>query len=208
MSKYLYMVNPKIQLKLCGEVIRRPKNLELDKEEVKFALKHGPVYRKFDAQTMERVTLQNLDEMHVEKKGIVPEVKMEEVVTPIQDLHTEDEVVKVSEGETPQVDTIKDEPKPTAMEQLAEEMFGEMRDATPEEQQSVSDHIESISEEVPVEIEEEVKEVEATSEEVTETTDEVEDNKEVEATNVVPAAEGEQKEPKNNNYYRKKKRNR
>ena len=190
MSKYLYMVNPKIQLKLCGEVIRRPKNLELDKEEVKFALRHGPVYRKFDAQTMERVTLQNLEEMHVEKKGmVVEEVKVEDVVTPIQDLHTEDEVVKVSEGETPQVDTIKDESKPTAMEQLAEEVFGEMRDATPEEQQSVSDYIESISEEVPVE---EVKEEEVVTEET--------------STEEVPVEE--QKQPQNNNYYRKKKRNR
>ena len=169
MSKYLYMVNPKIQLKLCGEVIRRPKNLELDKEEVKFALRHGPVYRKFDAQTMERVTLQNLDEMHVEKKGMV----VEEV---------KDEVVKVSEGETPVVDTIKE--KTSAIEQVAEELFGEMRDATPEEQQSVSDYIESISEEVPVE---EVKEEEAVTEE----------------TSIE-----EQKQPQNNNYYRKKKRNR
>ena len=169
MSKYLYMVNPKIQLKLCGEVIRRPKNLELDKEEVKFALRHGPVYRKFDAQTMERVTLQNLDEMKKKKKGMVVE-------------KVKDEVVKVSEGETPVVDTIKE--KTSAIEQVAEELFGEMRDATPEEQQSVSDYIESISEEVPVE---EVKEEEVVTEE----------------TSIE-----EQKQPQNNNYYRKKKRNR
>ena len=191
MDKYLYMVNPRIPLHLCGEVIRRAKNLELDKEEVKYALKHGPVYRKFDAQTMERVTLLNLDEMHVEKKGmVVEEVKVEDAVTPIQEYPVKDEVVKVSEGETPQVDTIKDEPKPTAMEQLAEEVFGEMRDATPEEQQSVSDHIESISEEVPVE---EVKEEEVVTTEET-------------STEEVPVEE--QKQPQNNNYYRKKKRNR
>ena len=179
MSKYLYMVNPKIQLKLCGEVIRRPKNLELDKEEVKFALKHGPVYRKFDAQTMERVTLQNLDEMHVEKKGMV----VEEV---------KDEDVKVSEGET------------SAIEQVAEELFGEMRDATPEEQQSVSDYIESISEEVPVE---EVKEEEVVTEETSTEEVPVEEVKEEEVvTEEVPVEE--QKQPQNNNYYRKKKRNR
>ena len=198
MSKYLYMVNPKIQLKLCGEVIRRPKNLELDKEEVKFALRHGPVYRKFDAQTMERVTLQNLDEMHVEKKGMVVE-------------KVKDEDVKVSEGETPVVDTIKE--KTSAIEQVAEELFGEMRDATPEEQQSVSDYIESISEEVPVE---EVKDEEAVTEETS--TEEV---KEEQVTEEVPVEEvkeeevvteetsiEEQKQPQNNNYYRKKKRNR
>ena len=157
MSKYLYMVNPKIQLKLCGEVIRRPKNLELDKEEVKFALRHGPVYRKFDAQTMERVTLLNLDEMHVEKKGmVVEEVKVEDVVTPIQEYPVKDEVVKVSEGETPVVDTVKE--KTSANEQVTEE--------------------------VPVE---EVKEEEQVTEET---------------------STEEQKQPQNNNYYRKKKRNR
>ena len=185
MSKYLYMVNPRIPLKLCGEFIRRSKYVELDKEEVKYALKHGPVYRKFDAQTTERVTLQNLDELHVEKKGMQPEtvvaeVKVEDVVTPVQDLPVKDEVVNVSEGETPEVDTIKDEPKLTAMEQVAEE------------QQPVSDHIESISEEVKVDADSEavVEETEETTEDTTETTEE------------------EEKQPKNNNYYRKKKRNR
>ena len=148
MDKYLYMVNPRIPLRLCGEVIRRSKNIELDKEEVKYALKHGPVYRKFDAQTMERVTLQNLDEVHVEKKGMKVEVKVEDVVLPVQDLSTQEEVVKVSEGETPVVDTIKEVQKPTAMEQLAEELFGEMRDATPEEQESTQQIIDKLSEEV------------------------------------------------------------
>lgn len=195
MDKYLYMVNPRIPLHLCGEVIRRAKNLELDKEEVKYALKHGPVYRKFDAQTMERVTLLNLDEMHVEKKGmVVEEVKVEDAVTPIQEYPVKDEVVKVSEGETPVVDTIKEET--STVEQVAEELFGEMRDATPEEQQSVSDHIESISEEVKVEVEEESVETE------------VEGVEEVETSTVEQVTEEDQKQPQNNNYYRKKKRNR
>lgn len=195
MDKYLYMVNPRIPLHLCGEVIRRAKNLELDKEEVKYALKHGPVYRKFDAQTMERVTLLNLDEMHVEKKGmVVEEVKVEDAVTPIQEYPVKDEVVKVSEEETPVVDTIKE--KTSAVEQVAEELFGEMRDATPEEQQSVSDHIESISEEVKVEVEEESVETE------------VEGVEEVETSTVEQVTEEDQKQPQNNNYYRKKKRNR
>ena len=195
MDKYLYMVNPRIPLHLCGEVIRRAKNLELDKEEVKYALKHGPVYRKFDAQTMERVTLLNLDEMHVEKKGmVVEEVKVEDAVTPIQEYPVKDEVVKVSEGETPVVDTIKEET--STVEQVAEELFGEMREATPEEQQSVSDHIESISEEVKVEVEEESVETE------------VEGVEEVETSTVEQVTEEDQKQPQNNNYYRKKKRNR
>ena len=195
MDKYLYMVNPRIPLHLCGEVIRRAKNLELDKEEVKYALKHGPVYRKFDAQTMERVTLLNLDEMHVEKKGmVVKEVKVEDAVTPIQEYPVKDEVVKVSEGETPVVDTIKE--KTSAIEQVAEELFSEMKDDTTEEQQSVSDHIESISEEVKDEVEEESVETE------------VEAVEEVEASTVEQVTEEDQKQPQNNNYYRKKKRNR
>ena len=181
MSKYSYMVNPRIPLKLNGEVIRRSKYVDLDKEEVKHALKHGPVYRKFDAQTTERVTLQNLDELHVEKKG-VSVVKVEEVVTPIQD-PVKDEDVK--EEET------------SALKQVTKELlelFSE-KDDTTEEQQSLQDHIDSISEEVTVE--------EVVTEETPAEGEEVKEETPVEET----TAE-EQKQPQNNNYYRKKKRNR
>ena len=194
MDKYLYMVNPRIPLRLCGEVIRRSKNVELDKEEVKYALKHGPVYRKFDVQTMERVTLQNLDEVHVEKKGMKVEVKVEDVVVPVQDLSTQEEVVKVSEGETPVVDTIKEHDK-TATEKLAEELFGEMRDATPEEQESTQQIIDKLSEEVEddeVVVSDDTAEIENTEE----TSEDVEEKVQ------------DQKQPQTNNYYRKKKRNR
>ena len=195
MNKYLYMVNPRIPLRLCGEVIRRSKNIELDKEEVKFALKHGPVYRKFDAQTMERVTLQNLDEVHVEKKGMKVEVKVEDAVAPLQELPAQEEVVNVSEGETPVVDTIKEHDK-TATEKLAEELFGEMRDATPEEQESTQQIIDKLSEEV--EDEEVVVESDDTAEieNTEETSEDVEEKVQ------------DQKQPQTNNYYRKKKRNR
>ena len=195
MDKYLYMVNPRIPLRLCGEVIRRSKNIELDKEEVKFALKHGPVYRKFDAQTMERVTLQNLDEVHVEKKGMKVEVKVEDVVAPVQDLSTQEEVVKVSEGETPVVDTIKEHDK-TATEKLAEELFGEMRDATPEEQESTQQIIDKLSEEVEDEEVVVVSDDTAEIENTEETSEDVEEKVQ------------DQKQPQTNNYYRKKKRNR
>ena len=179
MSKYSYMVNPRIPLKLNGEVIRRSKYVDLDKEEVKYALKHGPVYRKFDAQTTERVTLQNLDELHVEKKG-VPVVKVEEVVTPIQD-PVKDENVKVSEGETPVDDTVKDE-ETSAIEQVAKDI---------------------VTEETPVEGEEEVTVEDVVTEETPVEGEEVKEETPVEET----TAE-EQKQPQNNNYYRKKKRNR
>ena len=79
MSKYLYMVNPRIPLKLNGEVIRRSKNLELDIDEVKYALKHGPVHRKFNAQTMERVTLQNIEQLHVEKMNETPTIVTDDI---------------------------------------------------------------------------------------------------------------------------------
>ena len=194
MDKYLYMVNPRIPLRLCGEVIRRSKNVELDKEEVKYALKHGPVYRKFDAQTMERVTLQNLDEVHVEKKGMKVEVKVEDVVAPLQDLSTQEEVVKVSEGETPVVDTI--EYDKTATEKLAEELFGEMRDATPEEQESTQQIIDKLSEEVEDEEVVVVSDDTAEIENTEETSEDVEEKVQ------------DQKQPQTNNYYRKKKRNR
>ena len=110
MNKYIYMVNPRIPLKLCGETIRRSKNLELNKEEVKFALKHGPVYRKFDARTMERVTLQNIDKLHVKTKGEVVVETIEEVIAPLTGgLTTEDETVDISKGETLIPDIIKPE---------------------------------------------------------------------------------------------------
>ena len=194
MDKYLYMVNPRIPLRLCGEVIRRSKNVELDKEEVKYALKHGPVYRKFDAQTMERVTLQNLDEVHVEKKGMKVEVKVEDVALPVQDLSTQEEVVKVSEGETPVVDTIEHDK--TATEKLAEELFGEMRDATPEEQESTQQIIDKLSEEVEDEEVVVVSDDTAEIENTEETSEDVEEKVQ------------DQKQPQTNNYYRKKKRNR
>lgn len=186
MNKYLYMVNPRIPLRLCGEVIRRSKNIELDKEEVKFALKHGPVYRKFDAQNMERVTLQNLDDVHVEKKGMKVEVKVEDAVAPLQELPAQEEVVNVSEGETPVVDTIEHDK--TATEKLAEEV------AEDKVNETVSEEV--VSEEVAEDIVEETVSDEVVSEEATEETVE-------EAVNTE-----EQRQPNTNNYYRKKKRNR
>jgi hypothetical protein len=126
------MVNPRIPLTICGETIRRSKNLKLTKDEVKHALKHGPVYRKFSAKTIERVTLQNIDSLHVKVKGRPDKpvkVKIEDAVTPIVNLPVKDEV-KIIKGETPTPDTIKPveevvETKVEAVDNASEEVKSE-----------------------------------------------------------------------------------
>ena len=194
MNKYLYMVNPRIPLKLCGETIRRSKNLELNKEEVKFALKHGPVYRKFDARTMERVTLQNIDKLHVKTKGEIVET-IEEVIAPLTGgLTTEDETVDISKGETLIPDTIKPE--------------------TEDENEEVVDNMEINS---PEQLDEEIEVVVVNNEETeVETVEVIVNNEEteVETVEVVQEQQPEksqsfhQQSRNNNGYYRKKKRNR
>ena len=65
-TKYTYEVRPKVPMRnfIPGRMINRPTVLQLDKEEVKSAIKFGPVYRRFDTTHVERVTLANLDELH------------------------------------------------------------------------------------------------------------------------------------------------
>lgn len=65
-AKYTYEVRPKIPMRnfIPGKMINRPTVLQLDMDEVKNALKFGPVYRRFDTVHVERVTLINLEELH------------------------------------------------------------------------------------------------------------------------------------------------
>ena len=65
-TKYTYEVRPKVPMRnfIPGKMINRPTVLQLDKDEVKNAIKFGPVYRRFDTTHVERVTLANLDELH------------------------------------------------------------------------------------------------------------------------------------------------
>ena len=203
MSKYLYMVNPRIALKLNGETIRRSKNVELEKEEVKFALKHGPVYRKFNAQVMERVTLQNIDELHVASKDdkkvnkTVDEVKpaeektdnLEDAVTPITGFETKEEDITDEKEIT--VDEIESDS--TDNNELVVDT------ETSEETETVTVSDEVVTDEV---VTEENVEVSETTETVTE------ENVEVTETPEVPVQQNFQNQQGTNNYYRKKRKNR
>ena len=188
MEKYSYMVNPRIPLKLRNMEIRRSKNLDLTKDEVKFALKHGPVYRKFDARTLERVTLQNIDNLHVAVKG-------DKVVAPvIQNKVVEEVKPQPVEEKVPEVETMVEDTK--VVEEVVSEPVVEAEEVVTE---TVETAVEEITEEV---VSDSVVETEEVVTETVETA--VEDTVVVEEK----ADEKPQFTPNNNNYYRKKKRNR
>jgi hypothetical protein len=190
------MVNPRIPLKLNGETIRRSKNMELEKEEVRFALKHGPVYRKFSAQVMERVTLQNIDELHVANKNET--VKKEVIVeTPVQ------EPVQTNTAE----DTIESSVTPIINQETTEEVI---TPGVAPEVETIKPEVEIATEEPPTTVQQEtvdgdteetaeVESVEEESEEVEDETEEMDTDRQQSANpNFNP----------NNNYYRKKRKNR
>lgn len=188
MEKYTYMVNPRIPLKICNMEIRRSKNLELTKDEVKFALKHGPVYRKFDARTLERVTLQNIDSLHVEVKGVVKtsvveNITVEDAVTPLQTTEeiSTPEVVDLTKGEEITPDTL-----------LPEDKTEETVETTETEEKTVDEEVNN--DEVKDDTVEDVETVETT------TTEEVKEEK--------VEVKQQERQFTNNGYYRKKKRNR
>lgn len=202
MSKYLYMVNPRIPLKLNGETIRRSKNMELEKEEVQFALKHGPVYRKFTAQVMERVTLQNIDKLHVATKA--DSVKVE----------AKDKVVE--QPEEKEVDTVQDAVTSIQGQEITEEVT--ITDGQelipdqikPEEEtvtntEEVSELVEN-NEEVNNESVEETTEVEQPEVETTEETEVSTKEVEPEVETTVETTPVQHQD--NNNHYRRKKKNR
>lgn len=75
--KYTYKVMPRIPIRGIGKsIIRKPTVLNLEKEEVGFCLNHGPVYRKFDENTLVRVYRENIERLH--QKEYVTEEEVEE----------------------------------------------------------------------------------------------------------------------------------
>ena len=90
----------------------------------------------------------------------------DEIVNEVENI---DDVVAVDTTETVEEEKVEKR----AIEKVAEELFGEMRDATPEEEKSVNDHIESISKEVKVEEVEDVVNRNTLKEEKVEKTTEV-----------------------------------
>ena len=75
--KYAYKVMPRIPIRGIGKsIIRKPTVINLEKEEVGFCLNHGPVYRKFNENTLVRVYRENIDRLH--QKEYVTEEEVEE----------------------------------------------------------------------------------------------------------------------------------
>ena len=154
-TKFTYEIRPRIPVRnlIPGKMINRPTVVQLDKEGVKEALRHGPVFRRFDAVHTERVTIANLDEMHratFESKSIIvpaeeipvpvaapampepEEIKeeVEEVVKETVEESTEEEVV---EEDSEEVETETEE----VVEEVIEEATEEVKDAVEEAPETV-----------------------------------------------------------------------
>lgn len=92
--KYNYIVRPSIPIRgVFGRTIHKETLMELEKEEVKTCLKHGPVYRKFDIFNTVKVTLLNLDRLHNEK--FIPEDEWNKKTPVVETVKAE--VTKVEE---------------------------------------------------------------------------------------------------------------
>ena len=64
--RYAYQVNPKKPIRSLPEfgLLRTNKTLMMTKEQVKKALAGATVYRRFNHDTVEKVSLYNLDRLH------------------------------------------------------------------------------------------------------------------------------------------------
>lgn len=128
--KFKYIVRPSIPIRgVFGRTIHKETLMELEKEEVKTCLKHGPVFRRFDLSNSVKVTLLNLDRLHNEKfipenewntetpvvETVTPEVTSEEkeepavvetVDAPVEEL--KEEVVETVEETTSEPETVEE----------------------------------------------------------------------------------------------------
>ena len=125
-EKFTYEVRPRIPVRnlIPGKMINRPTVVQLNKDGVKEALRHGPVFRRFDAVHIERVTLGNLDEMHrasFESKPVI--VPVEEIPAPVAApaMPEPEEIKKEVVEEAP----IEEAPAEKVVEDIAEETIDE-----------------------------------------------------------------------------------
>ena len=142
-TKYRYEIHPRIPIrKLFNKVIAKDTTMELTIEEVRECLKFGPVYRRFDAANVIRVTVDNIEDLHREffKKPAVPVApKPVEAAPAVEEKKVEEAVAPVVE-ETPVVEEKVEESAPV------------------EETAVVEDHVDEKTEEAPVVTEEPVAE--------------------------------------------------
>lgn len=154
-EKFTYEIRPRIPVRnlIPGKMINRPTVVQLDKEGVKEALRHGPVFRRFDAVHIERVTILNLDEMHrasFESKPVIiaaedipvpvavpampePEEIKEEVVEEVVEETVEEEIVENEVETSEEVETEKEEAIEEVVEETTEEIVEEVVEEAVEE---------------------------------------------------------------------------
>lgn len=200
--RYNYSINPRKRIISEYPIfknVRTPKTLMLTKKEVVDALKSCIVYRRFDATTIKKVNLMNLDRMHQdtydptleqeikpisfeedsmveEKKEDTPIKKETEIIKPapslVNDIVKEESViepVKYDITTAVEITTVSD-PIPSLVEDI-------IKEESEIENQPIVEPIDdkSIVEEQPIEVSETVEE---SIPDVIEPTVEIEENKE------------------------------
>lgn len=70
MSKFKYMITPVrvIKLESMGNIgIRTPRTMDLTLDEVKACIKNAKIYRRFNTNNLQKVTISNCERLHNEK---------------------------------------------------------------------------------------------------------------------------------------------
>ena len=145
--KFKYIVRPSIPIRgVFDRTIHKETLMELEKEEVKICLKHGPVFRRFDLSNSVKVTLLNLDRLHNEKfipenewnktpvveAVVTPEVTAEEPTvdeTAIETVVEKEEVVEPVVEETTEPEEVVEETSEATVEEAVEETVEEVAEA-------------------------------------------------------------------------------
>ena len=174
--KYAYQIHPKKSIRALPEfgLIRTKRTLMLTKEQVKKVLPFASVYRRFNHDTVERVTIYNLDRLHNERLMTEEEhkiftthntvfVKPEDVV--VEEVKVEEPVVAqetsdVVENDSPSIPTENEENIVFATEEVLEDTIsGAITEESTESEESDAETqiVEAVEETVVVESEEEVE---------------------------------------------------
>lgn len=183
-AKYRYEIHPRIPMRnVLDKAIIKPTTVELTLDQVKECLKYGPVYRRFNADHIEKVTLFNIDALHAEKydsSAIKNEVAKEEPKKPSIKFKEEPKPIveeKVDEKVEEPASVIEDKVEEVKEEASVEESAPEEVKEVPTEEK-VDEKVEETVSEAPVEEAVEEEKVAESSEEenVTEVTEEEDDD--------------------------------
>ena len=204
-AKFRYEIHPRIPMRnVLDKAIIKPTTVELTLDQVKECLKYGPVYRRFNADHIEKVTLFTIDALHQEKfdpeavanskvakeppapKKVTIKFKEEPKPQPITEEKKEESAsaVEESKAEEPTVEEVKEE-APVVEEVKEAEPIEEKAEEVAPTEEKVEEKVEDTAPEAPSEAPvEEEKVVESSEEEnVTEVTDEEEDDVEAPKAN-------------------------